>query len=61
MKLSKSAVNEREEFIRQAVRANPKITGDQLQALLFSHFGMKMRIGRLYKVKNQALDSLKEK
>lgn len=60
MKLSKDSVTKREQFIRDAVRTNPKITGDQLQELLFKHFGMRMRIGRLYEIKNQALESLRK-
>jgi len=61
MKLSKDTVAKREQFIREAVRANPKITGDQLQELLHQHFGKRMRIGRLYEVKNSVLDTLTEK
>ncbi len=60
MKLSKDTVAKREEFIAQAVRTNPKITGDQLQELLHQHFGKRMRIGRLYAVKNAALDGIKQ-
>lgn len=59
MKLSKDAVTKRETFIKEAVRVNPKITGDQLQELLHQHFGKRMRIGRLYAVKNAALDAIK--
>lgn len=59
MKLSKDAVAKREEFIAQAVKTNPKITGDQLQELLHQHFGKRMRIGRLYAVKNAALETLR--
>lgn len=61
MKLSKTDVEAREEFIRQAVRADPKVTGDKLQELLKSHFGHKMRIGRLYQVRNAALAALPKK
>lgn len=59
MKLSKFDVEVREEFIQQVVRTNPKVTGDKLQELLKAHFGMRMRIGRLYKVRNAALEALK--
>lgn len=59
MKLSKDAVTKREQFIKDAVKTNPKITGDQLQELLHQHFGKRMRIGRLYAVKNAALDALR--
>lgn len=61
MKLSKDAVNQREEFVRQAVRTEPSITGNQLQALLKQHFGKQMRLMRLYAIKNQTLTTLKEK
>lgn len=60
MKLSRFDVEVREEFIRQAVRADPKVTGDKLQSLLQQHFGHKMRIGRLYRVRNAALADLKK-
>jgi hypothetical protein len=59
VKLSKFDVQVREEFIRQAVRADPSVTGDQLQRLLHQHYGHKMRNVRLYEVKSQALKSLK--
>lgn len=61
MKLSRDAVQAREQFIIQAVRADPKVTGEQLQELLHQHFGKKMRLVRLYKLKKQALDSLPKK
>lgn len=61
MKLSKDTVSKRENFVREAVRAEPRVTGDQLQELLAKHFGKKMRIGRLYELKNQALNDLNHK
>lgn len=60
MKLSKDTVSKRENFVREAVRAEPRVTGDQLQELLAKHFGKKMRIGRLYELKNQALKAIEE-
>lgn len=61
MRLSRDDVAKREQFIKDAVRTNPKVTGDQLQELLHQHFGKRMRIGRLYEIKNQALDGLKKR
>ena len=55
MKLSQKTIADRRDFIVQAVRANPTLTGDQLQELLFQHFGHRMGIGRLYAIKKQAL------
>ena len=60
MKLSKDIVTRREDFVREAVRAEPRVTGEQLQELLHKHFGKRMRIGRLYELKNQALKAIKE-
>lgn len=55
MRLHKEVVAKREEFIREAVKADPKATGAQLQDLLAQHFGRKMRPNRLYAIRREAL------
>lgn len=60
VKLSRELVTKRKAFIWEAVRADPKITGERLQELLKLHFGMRMRIGALYKIRNSTLAALKD-
>ena len=55
MRFKKDSVKEREEFVTQAVTSNPSLTGEQLQELLQTRFGHKMRRMRLYELKNAAI------
>lgn len=55
MRFKKDSVKEREDFVSQAVASNPSLTGEQLQELLQTRFGHKMRRMRLYELKNAAL------
>lgn len=59
MRLKKEVVAEREQFVKDAVKADPTLTGVKLQELLQGKFGAKMRVNRLYDLKNEALAELK--
>lgn len=58
MRFKKDSIKEREDFVTQAVTSNPSLTGQQLQDLLQTRFGHKMRRMRLYELKNAAIAAL---
>jgi len=58
MRLDRDTVAKRAQFIRDAIRQNPKLTGDDLQELLFQHFRHRMHPTRMYALKKQALQAL---
>lgn len=58
MRLSRTVVAERDEFIKNLVRENSSLTGGALQKALVEKFGKKMNPGRLYKLRNNTIGEL---
>lgn len=61
MRLSRTAVAERDEFVKGLVQKNPTITGTALQTALAEKFGKKMNPGRLYRLRNSTVTDLNAK
>ena len=59
MRLNRELVASREAFVVETVKANPDITGDAINKLLFARDGKRMAPNRLYELKNNTLAALK--